>query len=685
MKKILIIFCLLVQFSFAQTVKLDSLQKMLTTQTEDSNKVNTLINLSRELLATGDYDTSNQYAFNAASLSQKIKFGKGEGRSYNIIGIIYMNQGNYPEALKNYSAALKVFKEIEDNKWIANCFTNIGEAYRLQGNYSEALKKYFAALKIREEIGDKNGIDVAYNNIGIVYMNQGNYPEALKNYFTSLKIREEDGNQQGISVSYNNIGEVYGLQGDYAQALKNHLASLKIKEKIGDKRGIAYSYGNIGIIYYNQRNYAEALRNFFSSLKISEEIGEQYGVAYTLNNIGDIYTEQHNYHEASRNYFAALKIFEEIGHKSGIASCNCNIGIINTRLKKYTDAKKYLNNALLLSKKLGLIDIIKNSYSGLTVLDSATGNWKDAFIHEKLYVLYRDSLVNEESTKKTVQTQMQYEFDKKQTEQKAVQEKKDVLTKAEIAKQKLIRNSTFGGVGLAGIFSFLLVHSFNRKNKASFEKQISDVEMKALRSQMNPHFIFNSLHSINKFMMDNDKGNASEFLSKFSKLMRAVLENSREREVSLEKDLSALELYMQLESLRFQNKFQYKIEVDENIDKENTLVPPLMLQPFVENSIIHGISNKDNGMIQIKIKKENDMIHCSVEDNGIGREEAMSISSTEKEKSKSLAMNITHERISILNQLKKAKAALNIFDLKDAENNPAGLRVELNLPLELAF
>src|SRR6185295_6580718 len=142
-----------------------------------------------------------------------------------------------------------------------------------------------------------------------------------------------------------------------------------------------------------------------------------------------------------------------------------------------------------------------------------------------------------------------------------------------------------------------------------------EVEMKALRAQMNPHFIFNSLHSINKYVMENDRENASAYLSKFSNLMRLILENSREHEVALAEDLHALELYIQLESLRFKNKFKYLIETDPAIDKENTLIPPLLLQPFVENAIIHGIQNKESGLIRISVKKENNMIKCAVEDN----------------------------------------------------------------------
>jgi LytS/YehU family sensor histidine kinase len=280
---------------------------------------------------------------------------------------------------------------------------------------------------------------------------------------------------------------------------------------------------------------------------------------------------------------------------------------------------------------------------------------------------------------------MQYEFDKVEAEMKAEQKEKDFQANAEIKRQTLIRNTTLGGVGLAGIFSFLLVVSFNRRRKTVFDKQVLETEMKALRSQMNPHFIFNSLHSINKYVVDNEKENASEYLSKFSKLMRLILENSREQEGALEKDLSALELYLQLESLRFQNRFHYHIEVDEQIDTENTLIPPMLLQPFVENAIVHGIQHKGDGLIHIKITKEDDMIRYVVEDNGIGRQQSVQIETGETKKRESLGMKITQERLNIINQLNKVKAVINIFDLKDAKNQPEGVRIELLLPFEQAF
>jgi LytS/YehU family sensor histidine kinase len=199
-----------------------------------------------------------------------------------------------------------------------------------------------------------------------------------------------------------------------------------------------------------------------------------------------------------------------------------------------------------------------------------------------MYVFYRDSSINQENNKKLVQSQMQYDFDKKEANTKAQQDKKDVLAKAEIKRQTLIRNSTFAGVGIAGLFSFFLIRSVNRRRKTSFEKQVSQVEMKALRSQMNPHFIFNSLNSIHSFIQQNKGEKASDYLIKFSRLMRLILENSNHEEVPLESDLEALGLYMELEAARMNNKFTFSIDVAEDIDIENTLVPPLFFNPLLK-------------------------------------------------------------------------------------------------------
>ncbi|MEO8146149.1 MAG: histidine kinase [Bacteroidia bacterium] len=221
-----------------------------------------------------------------------------------------------------------------------------------------------------------------------------------------------------------------------------------------------------------------------------------------------------------------------------------------------------------------------------------------------------------------------------------------------------------------------------RQKEMALSLQVSETEMKALRSQMNPHFIFNALQSIQTFLLNNNSDNANLYLLKFAKLMRLVLENSQYSEVSLQLDLEALELYMQLESIRLPHPFTYTFHIDESIDMEATTIPPLILQPFVENAIWHGLQYKtERGQINIYISKKDNALFATVEDNGVGRDMSKQVQQPMLIKKESLGTKLTEERLKILNELKKIKAQFKIIDLFTKDNQAAGTRVELSLPL----
>ena len=420
--------------------KIDSLFAVFKTAKQDSIKINALNGLAYEF-RSNNADTAIYFASEALALATKTNYETGIINAYLYKAIATMNLGKYGEALKNNMNALKVCDELLSSekatdkskilKLKAGAYSSIANIYDEQGNYTEALKNNFAALKIREETKDKVGIAASYNNIGNIYAVQGNYPEALKNLFAALKIKEETGDKNSIANSYNNIGSTYYNHGDYTQALKYHLAALKMRQEIGDKRGISSSYNNIGIIHDDKANYPEALKYQFAALKIQEEIGDQQGIAFSYDNIGLVYMHENDYDKALKYFSDYLKSSEEIEDNSGIADAYINIGNVYTKQKKNSDASLYLNKGLLLSKEIGSLDYIKNGYDGLAKLDSAQGNFKQALEHYKLYINYRDSLFNEENTKKLVQSQMQYEFDKKESLAKAAQEKKDVLAQRE--------------------------------------------------------------------------------------------------------------------------------------------------------------------------------------------------------------------------------------------------------------
>jgi LytS/YehU family sensor histidine kinase len=205
--------------------------------------------------------------------------------------------------------------------------------------------------------------------------------------------------------------------------------------------------------------------------------------------------------------------------------------------------------------------------------------------------------------------------------------------------------------------------------------------MAALRAQMNPHFLFNALNSIKSFILKEDKREASRYLTKFSKLMRIILKNSKQKFISLSEELDALQLFIEFEEMRFSKKFLYEITVAGNIDKEDMYLPPLLIQPFVENAIWHGLLHKaDQGKLKIDVKRQNKLLKITVSDNGIGREKSNELKSKSGSKKKSYGLQITDDRIKLMHDTFGIESSLEIHDLYSEKNIAEGTEVILRIP-----
>ncbi len=493
---LLLIFNFSLFTAFAQQRTIDSLRNVLKTEKEDTNKINTLNDLASAISKTGNYSESDSLAKIALQLAIKKNFKIGEAVAYSNIGFICEDRGNLPEAMKNQLEALKIHDEIGNKKGVGRAYANIGNIYDEQGNFAEALKNDLTALKIYMEIDYKKGTSMTYGNIGIIYFEQGNYSDAMNNDLLALKMDKEIGYKEGMAAEYGNIGNIYDEQGNYAEALKNDLQDLKINIEMGYKHHSAIVYGNIGNIYHEQGNYEEALRNLFQALKMDEEmgkkqsmaiiymsigsvyeeqdkhaealknelralkmnveIGNKQGIAYDNANIGEIYQEQGLYREAVETELLALKTVEEIGNKRIEASVDKNLGNIYSKTKEYTLAKEWLEKGLLLSKESGLKEDVEGCYKSFAELDSATGDFRKENVDYKMYIIYRDSLINKENTKKLVTEQMNYDFKIKQDSVKAVEVKTEAVHQSDEKRQRIIIYSVVGGLVLLSIFLFFI-------------------------------------------------------------------------------------------------------------------------------------------------------------------------------------------------------------------------------------
>jgi len=497
----------------SQNRVIDDLLIKIKMSKNDSNKVNLLNKLSTEYdyLGESGYESSLKFGNQALQLAQKISFARGITEALYNIGNVYADQGNNKEALKNYQQSLKLNEGINNKNGIAICYNLMGVLFLKHGNYNGALENFVAALKINTELNNKKGMVKNLNNIGVINFNQGDYNKAINSNLKSLGIAKEIGDKKEISNAYNNIGSCYYRQGNYSEALNNYLASLRLDEQLGNKNGIADNYVNIGIIEYVQGNYKAALSNYINSLKYNLEIKDSVKIANNYLNIGLINYEQGNHKEALKNQEASLKInrrlqlsneiainltniglinlklrnysealenqltslniYTTLGDKEGIANAMINIGSVYTYTRNFQKADEAINNGLSIAIDIHNKNRIKEAYLAMALLDSAQGFWKGAYDHKNMYFIYRDSLINEVNTKKLVQSQMQYEFDKKAQSIKLNQDKKDAISKEELQRQKLIRNSL--------IFGFIIVIGFTiainkQRSKVKREKQRSD-------------------------------------------------------------------------------------------------------------------------------------------------------------------------------------------------------------------
>ncbi len=644
MKKILLVsLALSCLFSFAGFAQdqhvIDSLETLLKKRNTEKAELRnnrsslndtTIVNLLFELwknYRANSPDKARECALQGITLSEQIGFKRGAGMAYNNLGVIYY----------------------------------------MKRDFAQAIDTYKKSLKIRKEINDKKGIAATYNNIGNVQFAQGNYPLALENYLISLKIKEEINDRQGIADANVNLGNVYQAQNNFKEALKYYLICLKMNQESGDKEGLENIYINIGALYIVQGNTSEAAKAYNSALKIAEEIGDKNIMSDCYNNLGTVYFYADNPKEQMKSYEAALKLKEELGDKSGIATVYINMASIYTKQKKYKEASDILNKALSISKEIKSFTTIFECYNFLAALDSAQGNYEEGFEHLKLLMESRDSLVNDEKTKKIIALQLQYDFDKKEAAIKAVQDVKDAVAKQ---KHQQVIVSLVMGVLILTVIMLLFIN----RRKAKHDLQVNKLENKTLRSQLNPHFIFNALASIQKYMNENPE-RAENYLAKFGKLMREVLENSEKEYIPLADEFAMLKKYMDLEALRVAHGFDYEFIIDPSIDEEEVQIPPLIFQPVIENAIWHGVANaKSKGKIFIYVAIQNAMLKIEVmNENNEPLIEKTTINEG-FEKKKSFGLQIVRERLVLLSKDKKGKANLQLFPQTN------GMKVLMELP-----
>ena len=526
------------------------------------------------------------------------------------------------------------------------------------------------------------GIALSYRQNGNVYYLASDNLNAMDCFQKALREGASLKNPKLEATVYNNIANIYSDMKQYNKALDNYNLLLTTAHTNNMRKEETIALVNLGTVYTELENYDKALQLFSNGLVIAEKDSNMRLLPFILSNMGILYNKKEMYNDALKSFERSIELAEAENSNNSKGPAFQGMAKAYLGLKNITKAEQFANLALQSAEDIGSFEWQQNSWEILSAVYEAQHKDSKALQAYKKYILYQDSVLSDEKKQELTRKEMEFDFENKTALIKAEHSKQQAIAEEKIKQQAIVKNSAVAGAVIllfAGISTFVFYKrkrdAEEEKIEANFKAHEAETEMKVLRLQMNPHFIFNSLNSISNYISRHDIKMADHYLTGFAKLMRMMLEYSEQKAISLEEDLKALELYIQLESLRMNHAFTYEIKVDENIDQETTLVPPMILQPFVENSIWHGIANKESeGKICIEIKKEDEMINCIVEDNGAGRMKQ----SSEAER-KSLGMKITKGRIDILNRIKKSKAAVELTDLTQ------GLSVEVKLPLELSY
>lgn len=483
--------------------------------------------------------------------------------------------------------------------------------------------------------------------LGIINYSKSNYKKSTKYYLKSLEgYSKLENNDNGMSAVYNNLGLVYNMQENLDKAIEYYKKSLDYVDtsNFNGKESYYSTLLNIGVIY-GKKNMTSKAKSYVQKVsKYYEGSNDLSSLAYTYQTLGMLAAEEHNVYLVDEYFDKALQAAREANIPSNEIRVLLGAASGYNKIQNHRMALTYATRAdsLISLHELSNLYDLKNAKDFIARSYYSLKNYKEAYEVLQDRITIGDSLYSSEMYSANQELIEKYQSEQKEQEIELLKEK-DKVSQLELSgKDDRLKVRTYFILFLSLIIILLIVISFfiYRQIRLKQQKKAAQLEHKALRTQMNPHFIFNSLNSIQRMYVEGNTDDANDFLTEFSGLIRNILENSNHDKIALNEEINTLKSYLELEKLRTKDKFNFTFDIDESIDQYNFKVPPLVIQPFVENAIWHGILPGDRkGEIQIKLTKANDRIHVEVMDNGVG----FSAENTKKHESKGI--KITEKRI----------------------------------------
>ena len=571
-------------------------------------------------------------------------------------------------------------KKLKKNKDIAQAYQSRSFLFLIKNNKDSSLFYTRLSSKFAKRSDSRIELALSFHNESKIHAHFGDLELAVEKELLALQFAEKYNLSYYESI-FNRTISNYSLEVQNSKESKNYIRkALDISKKLYDQRSIALCEISQGGILIFDQSYTEAIGLLEVSIKKLERYKDAENIGKGYEYLGNAYEKTNKSTEALTSFGLAIKYYESIGNWDKMGDVFHSIGEVYLKQKLFVKAELYLNKSIEIRMQQSENNKIYTSYRVLSDLYAQTGKKDASFLYLKKYV---DFIELNSTFKNSQKIASLTQKNSSESRERLLELQGETLEK-ELKEKKILQlqsDRRFYGIIFTIIILLLggiIVIIMLSQNKIKQEQRDAEMTQSLLRSQMNPHFIFNAMSVIQSYIYSNTPDIASKFLVNFSRLIRLILENSHKEFIPLEVEEEILTKYLNTQKLRFENRFNFKIKIEEELRLKRVMIPPMITQPFIENAIEHGQLNTiSNGLITIYMTQTNGLLDITISDNGVGRTKANKIKKNKNHKS--MAITITRERIEILNRKYKGKGSLSIKDFNLEEKT--GTQVNISLPI----
>ena len=613
-------------------------------------------------------DSALLYAGKAYGLAQQEKNYGGMALALLTKGDVEGRLLGNMAAMETYSKqAIELLTRVNEPQLLTTAWRKLAVAYISESKYDAALEAATIAKKIATDAGDKSGIGWAFEAAGLIYTHHGEYWQSFQNLIESQQIGKELHDSLMVSTSLSFIGRAFNRVGDPQMALRYYHEAMQYATAFQllwpVAEDMAYAHLQLkqydSVLYYQQKQE----RNL-DSLATEVAVHKKFGT-YVWGYSSEIQLAHKQYDAVIENILPALPQIRERGDIFPLMSSLWVLGKAYEAKRSVTPAINYTRELLQVAARDSNKQYLRDGNALMAALFEQRHQPDSAYRYFRRYAVIKDAM---DSTQFSQRTALYLAASEATARINLLQKDNTIagqrlaLSTKELGKQHQLRNLLLICLLVLVVLFALLTRNviLKRKNeklrheqlRLALQRKALELEMQALRAQMNPHFIFNCLSAIDNLIQTSQPDKATSYLARFASLIRGVLESSKNNLVPFQKDFETLQLYLELEQFRCNNKFSYQLDADQRLLNGDYKVPPLVIQPFVENAIHHGLLNKPdpNRQLLVTASLRDTYIVYSVTDNGVGRERAAILRERNRPEHKSYGIAITRERIHLHNR-----------------------------------